>query len=99
MYANRDRNNRPTKHSTTYYATKRYASQTPPRFSLTLATLARYAVIALVVAFAIGHFANMEPTYSHVRVIAGEAYVLDHDLSADDCSRLAQSPSDDCVRE
>lgn len=54
MYANRDRNNRPTKHSTAHYAAKRYASHTPPRFSLTLATLARYAVGALVAAAVLG---------------------------------------------
>lgn len=53
------------------------------------------AVFALWVVTTFAHAA----TYSHVRVVDGDAYVLDYALSAEDCSRVAQAANDDCVRE
>lgn len=56
------------------------------------------AVFAVALAFAWSIF-GAPATYSHVRVVDGNAYVLDYGLTAEDCSRVAQAASDDCVRE
>lgn len=55
-------------------------------------------VLAFVALWAVTTFAHAA-TYSHVRVVDGDAYVLDYALSAEDCAAVAQADSDDCIRE
>ena len=81
------------------YLRRRARRETWQAIGAALAWVGGSVVVLIAVGlWAVTTFAHAA-TYSHVRVVGGDAYVLDYALSAEDCSRVAQADYDDCVRE